>query len=113
MAGVGGLEAKKFAAELLQLLGLGDRFSHIPSQLSGGEQQRVAIARAIANDPQLILADEPTANLDSKTGHKVIELLRKIAKDLGKTVIIATHDLRFRNLADRVLWLEDGELRVR
>ncbi len=113
MAGTHGSEAEKFASELLELLGLGERLNHKPSQLSGGEQQRVAIARAIANNPQLILADEPTANLDSKTGHKIIELLRKIAKDLGKTVIIATHDLRLRDLADRVLWLEDGELRVR
>ncbi|MFQ5832537.1 MAG: ATP-binding cassette domain-containing protein [Candidatus Thorarchaeota archaeon] len=113
LSGVKGSRARQTADRLLDRMGLAERLDHKPSQLSGGEQQRVAIARAIANDPQLILADEPTANLDSKTGHQVIELLRQTAKEKGKTVIIATHDLRIRDLADRVLWLEDGVLSVR
>lgn len=113
LAGVKGRDARYRAEQLLKQMGLGDRTSHRPSQLSGGEQQRVAIARALANNPQIILADEPTANLDSKTGHEVIRLLRSIAKDQGKTIIIATHDLRVRDLADRVLWLEDGKISVR
>ncbi len=113
LAGRKGQNAKEIASRLLERIGLGERFEHKPSQLSGGEQQRVAIARAMANNPQLILADEPTANLDSKTGRQVIELLKAIAKEQGKTVIIATHDLRIKDVADRVLWLEDGKLDVR
>ncbi len=113
LAGLKGRTPKRRANLLLRQLGLDERASHLPSQMSGGEQQRVAIARAIANDPQIILADEPTANLDSKTGHKIMELLRRTAKEQGKTVIIATHDLRIRDLADRVLWMEDGRISVR
>ncbi len=113
LAGVKGANARYRAEQLLKQMGLGERVNHRPSQLSGGEQQRVAIARALANNPQIILADEPTANLDSKTGHEVIRLLRNIAKEQGKTIIIATHDLRIRDLADRVLWLEDGKISVR
>ncbi|MFQ5883631.1 MAG: ATP-binding cassette domain-containing protein [Thermoplasmata archaeon] len=113
MAGIRGERAKDIARKRLRRLKLDHRLSHEPSKLSGGEQQRVAIARALANDPQVILADEPTANLDSKTGYAVVELLRKIAKQDRKTVVIVTHDLRIRYLADRVLWLEDGRLSVR
>ena len=98
---------------MLGQLGLGDRLSHRPAQLSGGEQQRVAIARALANDPPVLLADEPTANLDSKTGHVVMEMLGKVAREMGKTVVTVSHDMRIRYLVDRVLWLEDGRLRVR
>jgi putative ABC transport system ATP-binding protein len=83
----------------------------VPKRLSGGEKQRVAIARALANNPDLVLADEPTANLDSKRGREIMELLRMIARELGKTVVTVSHDLRIRDLADRVLWLEDGEFR--
>lgn len=108
-----GKDARKKAEGLLDQLGLGPRLHHKPAKLSGGEQQRVAIARALANEPQILLADEPTANLDSQSGHTVIELLRAIAKDKGKTVVIVSHDLRIRYLVDRVLWLEDGHLRVR
>lgn len=111
--GLKGTEARQRARGLLEQLGMGARLKHKPAKLSGGEQQRVAVARALANEPQILLADEPTANLDSKTGHTVIELLRTISKEQGKTVVIVSHDLRIRYLVDRVLWLEDGNLRVR
>ena len=113
LAGKKGCIARQRAAELLGHLGLADRLAHKPAQLSGGEQQRVAIARALANDPPILLADEPTANLDSKAGHNVMELLGKVAREMGKTVVTVSHDLRIRYLVDRVLWLEDGHLRVR
>jgi len=80
-------------------------------KLSGGEKQRVAIARALVNDPTLILADEPTANLDSKIGHEIMRLLRRIAKEQGRSVVIVSHDQRIKDIADRVLWLEDGEFK--
>ena len=80
-------------------------------QISGGEKQRVAIARALINDPALILADEPTANLDSKIGHEIMRLLRRIAKEQGRSVVIVSHDQRIKDIADRVLWLEDGEFK--
>ncbi len=88
-----------------------ERLQFKPMALSGGEKQRVSIARALANDPQLILADEPTANPDSKHGHDVVVLLRDIAKEEGRTVLIVSHDHRIREVADRVLWLEDGRLK--
>lgn len=113
LAGKKGRAARQEATELLGQLGLGDRLAHKPAQLSGGEQQRVAIARALANNPPILLADEPTANLDSKSGHTVMELLGKVAREMGKTVVTVSHDLRIRYLVDRVLWLEDGHLRVR
>ncbi len=111
IAGVKGKAAKKRAVVLLEMLGLGHRLDHRPADLSGGEKQRVAIARAIANNPALILADEPTGNLDSKIGQEVMELLcYKLGRDLGRAIIIATHDHRLKAIADRVLWLEDGRL---
>lgn len=110
-AGVPTRKSRKVAGDLLGNLGLGQRLRHYPSQLSGGEKQRVAIARALANDPGLIFADEPTANLDSKTGHVVVELLHKISKEQGKSVVIVSHDMRIMDIADRVLQLEDGRLR--
>ncbi|MBI2860344.1 MAG: ATP-binding cassette domain-containing protein [Chloroflexi bacterium] len=113
LGGVQGNTARNKAAELLERLGLGHRLSHRPAMLSGGEQQRVAVARALANDPQVLLADEPTANLDSKSGQTVTELLRNISKEQGKTIVIVSHDHRIRALVDRTLWLEDGRLRVR
>jgi len=102
-------EARKRAATLLTELGLGERLHFLPEQLSGGEKQRVSIARALVNDPVLILADEPTANLDSKIGHEIMRLLQRIAKEQGRSVVIVSHDQRIQEIADRVLWLEDGQ----
>ena len=95
--------------KLLETVGLQHRAKHFPSQLSGGEQQRVAFARALANDPELILADEPTGNLDTKNVQKITQVL-KLLKAEGKTVIVATHDPELMQLADRQVWLEDGRL---
>lgn len=102
-------EIEKRVTELLETLGLYQRANHFPAQLSGGEQQRVAFARALANDPQLILADEPTGNLDTKNAQKITQVLQ-LLKERGKTVIVSTHDLEIRQLADQVLCLEDGKL---
>ncbi len=111
LAGVRGKDARERAEELLTMLGLGDRLNHLPADLSGGEKQRVAIARALANEAPLILADEPTGNLDSKTGREVMELLCcGLGRDQGRAIVIVTHDHRLKEIADRVLWLEDGEL---
>jgi putative ABC transport system ATP-binding protein len=107
-AGVGGRKARKRATALLTDLGMAERLRGKPRTLSGGERQRVSIARALANDPQLILADEPTANLDSRHGHEVVELLHDIAKAQRRTIVIVSHDHRIRDVADRVLWLQDG-----
>ena len=96
------------AAELLERMGLGHRKHHRPDQLSGGEMQRVAIARALVADPLLVLADEPTGNLDSKTGRIVLELFRDTVKERGQTVIMVTHDPRAAELADRVIGIKDG-----
>jgi putative ABC transport system ATP-binding protein len=96
--------------ELLQRLGLGERLDHVPADLSGGEKQRVAVARALANDPPLILADEPTGNLDSKSGREVMAMMSELARERHKAVIIVTHDSRIMSIADRILWLEDGRL---
>ena len=104
-------EARKGAATLLTELGLGERLHFLPEQLSGGEKQRVSIARALVNDPALILADEPTANLDSKIGHEIMRLLQQIAKAQGRSVVIVSHDQRIQEIADRVLWLEDGQFK--
>ena len=94
---------------LLELVGLGDRAAHLPTELSGGEQQRVAIARALLRDPRLVLADEPTGNLDSASGAIVMSLLRKVV-DGGQTVVMVTHDPRAASLADRVVFLRDGAI---
>ncbi|HUF53523.1 MAG TPA: ATP-binding cassette domain-containing protein [Dehalococcoidia bacterium] len=107
----GGRHAVRRAEEILSMLGLGHRLNSLPKNLSGGEKQRVAIARALANNPQLILADEPTANLDSKRGREVMELLERIAYEMNKAVVIVSHDHRTREVADRVVWLEDGTFR--
>ena len=119
LAGIKSKEARKRAASLLTELGLGERLNFLPEKLSGGEKQRVAIARALVNDPSLILADEPTANLDSRIGHEIMRLLRRIAKEHpaegggagGRSVIIVSHDQRIKDIADRILWLEDGEFK--
>jgi len=108
LAGLKSRAARDKATALLTELGLGERLDFLPEKLSGGEKQRVAIARALINDPTLILADEPTANLDSKIGHEIMRLLRGIAKEQGRSVVIVSHDQRIRDIADRVLWLEDG-----
>lgn len=102
-------EIEKRVEEMLKTVGLEHRANHFPSQLSGGEQQRVAFARALANDPELILADEPTGNLDPKNTQKIIQVLQFL-KSQGKTVIVSTHDLQIRELADMVFCLEDGRL---
>lgn len=102
--------ARKEAVEMLNLVGLGDRIHHLPSQLSGGQMQRVAIARALAINPEIILADEPTGNLDSKTGHFIMDFLNSIHTKKGKTIIIVTHDLNIVRFAERVIHLKDGEV---
>lgn len=108
LAGARGAAAHDKAAAILVALGLGERLNFLPEKLSGGEKQRVSIARALVNDPALILADEPTANLDSKNGHELMRLLQEIAREKGISVVIVSHDQRIRDIADRVLWLEDG-----
>ena len=102
-------EMEKRVEELLKTVGLEHRANHFPSQLSGGEQQRVAFARALANDPELILADEPTGNLDVKNAQKIIQVLQFL-KSQGKTIIVSTHDLQIRELADQVFCLDEGKL---
>lgn len=111
LTGVRNGAARKKATAILTELGLGGRLNFLPEKLSGGEKQRVAIARALVNDPALILADEPTANLDSKIGHEIMRLLRKIAKEQKRSVVIVSHDQRIKDIADRVLWLEDGQFK--
>ena len=96
--------------ELLELVGLGDRYSHKPFELSGGQQQRVAVARALANDPAIILADEPTGNLDLTTGEEIIALLKRLSQERSVTVISATHDFKMLNVSDRVIWIRDGRV---
>ncbi len=98
------------ANALLKAVGLGERMSHRPSELSAGQQQRVAIARALANNPTIILADEPTGNLDLNTGLEIIGILRKLNREKGVTIIAATHDLKIINVSDRVIWLRDGKI---
>jgi putative ABC transport system ATP-binding protein len=111
VAGVTGTDAGRRAGRLLDELGLAHRVGFLPEKLSGGEKQRVAIARALANEPALVLADEPTANLDSSIGREVMRLLRDISRRHGHSVLIVSHDSRIREFADRVLWLEDGEFK--
>lgn len=108
IAGERGRGARDRARLLLESMGLGERLDFPVEKLSGGEKQRVAIARAVANRPSLVLADEPTANLDSHHGAETMRLLRELAKEEGTTVVIVSHDERLREVADRVLWLEDG-----
>ena len=103
-------EAIEKGVELLKLVGLGERLHHKPSELSGGQQQRVAIARALANDPGIVLADEPTGNLDLRTGKEIINLLKKLNREKGVTIISATHDLKMIDVSDRVVWIRDGKI---
>lgn len=101
-------EAQDKAVALLKRVGLGDRILHKPLQMSGGQQQRVAVARALANDPAILLADEPTANLDKNTGFQIIELMREINESEGVTIITATHDHKMLTISDRIAWVRDG-----
>lgn len=101
---------EKLTGELIEQVGLSERQDHLPAQLSGGEQQRVAIARSLANDPQLILADEPTGNLDTKTGSEIVGLIENLNKKQGKTVIITTHDERIVQMANTVYRIDKGRL---
>ncbi|MEM9922255.1 MAG: ABC transporter ATP-binding protein [Cyanobacteria bacterium P01_D01_bin.50] len=108
--GIRGKSATNQALELLNMVGLADKANLLPRDLSGGQKQRVAIARALAGNPQLIMADEPTAALDSHNGQAVIELLCNLAREGGSTVVMVTHDSRIQNFADNVAFLEDGEI---
>ncbi|MFE4105572.1 ABC transporter ATP-binding protein [Almyronema epifaneia] len=108
--GIRGRAAKQQAMKLLHQVGLADRSDRLPQDLSGGQKQRVAVARALAGNPQIIMADEPTAALDSQTGQAVIELLHHLAKEEGCTVLIVTHDPRITSYADRITYLEDGQI---
>lgn len=110
LKGIRGQEARRQTQMLLEQVGLGDKGRNLPNELSGGQKQRVAIARALVGRPQLIMADEPTASLDSQSGHTVVELLRQLAREAGSTVLMVTHDPRILDLADRVIRLEDGSL---
>jgi putative ABC transport system ATP-binding protein len=104
-------EARKQAIDLLQKVGLGHRIDQLPRKLSGGEKQRVAVARALAGNPPIVLADEPTASLDSRNGRQVMELLQNMTRDRHCTVLMATHDHRVTEFADRIVQLEDGKLK--
>jgi len=113
IAGVGTAEARERASEVLTALGLGERLTHQPAQMSGGEQQRVAVARALANRPRLLLADEPTGNLDPATSQTVFEALHRLVKDTGVAALIATHNMELAGHMDRVFALKDGHLEER
>lgn len=110
--GIKGRPAQQEAMHLLERVGLAERARQLPRDLSGGQKQRVAIARALVGDPQLIMADEPTAALDSTNGHAVVELLRQLAKENNRTVVMVTHDARIVDVADRVTYLEDGVIQA-
>lgn len=108
--GVKPAEAKKRAGEWLERFGLGDRLASRPDQLSGGQQQRVAVARALVAEPALVLADEPTGNLDTRSGDEIAALLRQVTKEYGRTVVMVTHDPRIAAYADRIVFLKDGKV---
>ena len=109
-AGLTSDESRDKGVGLLEKVGLGERYSHKPYELSGGQQQRVAVARALANDPAVVLADEPTGNLDLRTGTEIIELLREMNETSGVTIISATHDHKMLSVSDRVVWISDGRI---
>ncbi len=109
-AGLTSDEARDKGMELLKKVGLGERHTHKPNELSGGQQQRVAVARALANDPAVVLADEPTGNLDLQTGTEIIELLHEMNQTSGVTIISATHDHKMLSVSDRVVWVKDGQV---
>ena len=108
IAGASEGEALEKAEEMLRLVGLEARMNHKPFELSGGEQQRVAIARALINNPKIVLADEPTGNLDTKTGWEIIQLMKKLNEDKGQTFVVVTHDPHISETADRIIYLKDG-----
>ena len=101
---------EKYLERIVNILGIKDRLEHLPSALSGGQQQRIAIARALANKPSILFADEPTGNLDKKSGEEVLTLLKYAADELGVTLILVTHDLHVAEQADRILTIEDGKI---
>lgn len=109
-AGVSGSDRHKRAKELMDLVEMGNRIKHLPEELSGGQKQRVAIARAMANDPAIILADEPTGALDSKTGHMVMDLFHKLNEENGKTIVLITHSQELADETDRIISLRDGNI---
>ena len=109
-AGMSTAEGDKRAMECLEIVGIGDRADHLPAELSGGQQQRVAIARAFVNKPRIILADEPTGNLDSRTGQEIIDHMKSMQKEMGTTIITVTHDDKMLTVADRMAWIRDGRL---
>ncbi len=108
--GMGKENARRRAVSLLRSVGLGHRLENRPSQLSGGEQQRVAIARALANEPEIILGDEPTGNLDTKTGESILGILKKLNKNKGYTIVLVTHDPRIAGYSDKVIKIRDGRI---
>ncbi len=109
-AGVHGDEARRRGMEILDIVGLKERWFHRPIEMSGGQQQRVAIGRALANNPAILLCDEPTANLDIHTGQEILEILQGLNKKRGVTIICATHDHRMLNICDRLVWIRDGQI---
>ena len=109
-AGVGPDEARRRGMDLLSLVGLEDRWQHRPIEMSGGQQQRVAIARSMCNQPKILLCDEPTANLDLKTGQAILDILQRINKQRGVTIVCSTHDHRLLNVSDRIMWVRDGKI---
>jgi len=110
-AGVPQKKRREIAKEQLELVGLGNRLDHKPTQLSGGQQQRVAIARALANDPAFLLADEPTGNLDTKSGEEILQIFRKL-NDMGKTLVVVTHDLKMLDEGSKIIRLLDGKIQA-
>lgn len=109
-AGVHGAERTRRAKELLQIVGMGDRMKHLPNELSGGQKQRVAIARSLVNDPSIILADEPTGALDTKTGEMVMDIFKKIHKEKKKTILVITHSMEIAQMTQRIITIRDGRI---
>jgi ABC-type lipoprotein export system ATPase subunit len=108
--GLGAAQRRKRAQELLTLVGLGDRLHHLPSQLSGGQRQKVAIARSLANQPAILLADEPTGNLDSEASERVVDIIMQLHRDMGQTIVLITHNEQVAGRADRLVRMRDGRL---
>ena len=101
---------EKYLSQIIEMLGIGDRLNHLPSAMSGGQQQRISIARALANKPAILFADEPTGNLDGKSGREVLTLLRQVSHELGITLVLVSHDLNVAEQAERIVQLEDGHI---